>query len=68
LYSANATNGEKVPYKDIFVVGLFVLQGLFLYWGGLIIKIMVLTYILGQEARSDIRDIDEEEENVEKKR
>jgi len=63
MFSAYATNGEPVPYKDVFVVGLFILQGLFLFWGGLIIKIMVLTYVLGQgSARSDIRDIDEEEE------
>jgi len=62
MYSAYATNGEPVPYRDVFVAGLFVLQGLFLFWGGLIIKIMVLTYVLGSGVRSDIRDIDDEDE------
>jgi len=59
--NACTSNGSPVPHRKYFVVGLYVLQALFLFWGFLIIKIVVVTYILGWEERSDIRDHDDEE-------
>jgi len=67
IYGAITSNGSYVPYQGYFVVGLVILQGLFLFWGGLIVKIVLYTYVFGWEERGDMRDHDDEEEKTKKK-
>jgi len=57
ITNSNSSNGVSVPGKPFFVPLLFILQGLFLFWGFLIVRMAVNIYILGT-SRADIRDED----------
>jgi len=65
---AYVDKGEPVAFHGLLFAFVLTLYGLFLYWTGLIVRVVYRLLTKGEEGREDVRDIPDEDFKNEKKR